>query len=255
MKEIKELCEAVEKYLRVASFPVGIRLAREGEKIPQRARSPLKAIGHRLALCQGVNLARTYGWTMVFGKEDHACPGALVYLGHVSPEEYLKGGLSTVYVENEDIGRAMEATFPLMPEGSVAEVWIAPLDSCQFNPDAAVIYGMPGQIVALIQAANFRKGTGISSRSTGRGACASWLIKVVQSNECTYVVPGGGEKIYAGTQDHEMAFSIPRSKFQEIIEGLEYVRKQGAFRFPIPVLGIMAEPILPEKYKRFMPIV
>jgi uncharacterized protein (DUF169 family) len=252
MDELKDLNEALEKYLRVSSFPVGIRLAREGDKIPQKGRYPLKDIGHRLALCQGVNLVRIYRWTMVFSKEDHACPGALVYLGHISPKSYLKGGVSTLYVENEEIGKKMEATYPLMPEGSVAEVWIAPLDLCQFDPDVAVIYAMPGQIVALIQAANFRKGTGIHSRSTGRGACASWLIGTVQSNECTYVVPGGGEKIFGGTQDHEMAFSVPRSKFKDIIEGLEYVRKQGGFRFPIPVFGTMAEPKFPEKYKSIM---
>jgi hypothetical protein len=45
----------------------------------------------------------------------------------------------------------------------------------------------------------------------------------------------------------------PRSKFRDIIEGLEYVRKQGGFRFPIPMAGIMAEPKFPDKYKAIMP--
>lgn len=253
MDEVKMLDEALEKHLRIATFPVGIKISSGGEKIPQKARYPRQALGHPLALCQGVTIARTYRWTLVFGKEDHICPGALVYLGHVSPELYLQGNASTLYVENQEIGKKMEATFPLMPEGSVAEVWISPLKDIKYDPDVAIVYGMPGQIVALIQAANFRKGTGINSRSAGRGGCSAWLAGIRQTSECTYIVPGGGEKIFRGTQDHEMAFAIPRSKFRDVFEGLDYVRRQGATKYPVPIFGVLAEPKFPEKYKSIIP--
>lgn len=67
-----------------------------------------------------------------------------------------------------------------------------------------------------------------------------------------YVVPSSGERIFGGTQDHEMAFSVSRSKFKDMAEGLEYVGKHGGFRFPVPVFGTMAEPKFPEKYKSIM---
>jgi uncharacterized protein (DUF169 family) len=250
--DVENLNATLEKCLRISSYPVGIKMARDGEKIEQKVRYPLRDIGNRLAVCQGVNIARTYGWAIAFRKEDHGCPGAFHYFGYVPPEIYQQGFTASLYAENLEIAKKLEASHPTMPMGSVSEIWIAPLASCKFDPDVAVVYGTPGQIVTLIQAANFYKGTGVLSRGMGRAACASWLAGTVQSNECTSVIPGGGEKVFGGTQDHEMVFSIPRSKFKEIAYALEQIRKN-VFRFPIPVFGYKAEPVFPESYKQFMP--
>jgi hypothetical protein len=62
------------------------------------------------------------------------------------------------------------------------------------------------------------------------------------------MIPGPGERIFAGTQDHEMSFAIPYPKFETVINGLKYVKDQGAFRYPVPNLGILSEPKMPEKY-------
>jgi hypothetical protein len=62
------------------------------------------------------------------------------------------------------------------------------------------------------------------------------------------MIPGPGERIFAGTQDHEMSFAIPYSKFETVMNGLKYVKDQGAFRYPVPNLGILSEPKMPEKY-------
>jgi hypothetical protein len=62
------------------------------------------------------------------------------------------------------------------------------------------------------------------------------------------MIPGPGERIFAGTQDHEMSFAIPYSKFENVINGLQYVKNQGAFRYPVPNLAILSEPKMPEKY-------
>ena len=42
-----------------------------------------------------------------------------------------------------------------------------------------------------------------------------------------------GDRIFAQTQDHEMAFCIPENKIGEIMEGLEGTHKTGV-RYPIP---------------------
>ena len=100
----------------------------------------------------------------------------------------------------------------------------------------------------LLTAANFRHGPGIKSVSSGRGGCSTWIAGVSQSGECTYMLPGVGERVFGGTQDHEMSFAIPCGKFEHIIEGLKYVRKQGAFRYPVPNLAILSEPTMPKEY-------
>ncbi len=62
------------------------------------------------------------------------------------------------------------------------------------------------------------------------------------------MVPGPGERVFAGTQDDEMSFAVPYPKIDALIEGLEYIRSKGAFRFPVPNLGVLSEPRIPEKY-------
>ena len=62
------------------------------------------------------------------------------------------------------------------------------------------------------------------------------------------MIPGPGERIFAGTQDHEMSFAIPYSKFENVMNGLQYVTEKGAFRYPVPNLAILSGPEMPEKY-------
>ena len=243
-----ELCEALEKYFQPTTHPVGVKLAKAGEEIQQKAKYPLKDIGNRLSVCQGMTIARTIGWTMAFREEDHGCPLGAVVLGHIKPDIFLTGKISGYYQDQEDCAQTMEAAYPSLPFNSIAQVWLSPLRKCEFQPDLAVVYGNPAQMITLITAANFRHGPGIKSLSSGRGGCSTWIAGVPQSDECTYMLPGVGERVFGGTQDFEMSFAIPYSKFENLIAGLKYIRKQGAFRYPVPNLSILNEPKMPKEY-------
>jgi uncharacterized protein (DUF169 family) len=243
-----ELCDVIDTHCRPHSLPVGIKLAKAGEKIPQKAKFPIDDIGNRLAVCQGMTIARTIGWTMAFRKEDQACPLGSVILGYLKPDLFLEGKISGYYQDQEDCSKKMEAAYARLPLNSIEQIWLSPLRKCEFDPDLAVIYGNPGQIITLITAANFRHGPGIKSLSSGRGGCSTWIAGVSQSDECTYMIPGVGERVFGGTQDFEMSFAVPYSKFERLIEGLKYIRKQGAFRFPVPNLAILNEPKMPKEY-------
>jgi len=244
----QDLFAALKEYCQPPTFPVGVKLAKAGEKIQQKAKFPLKDIGNRLAVCQGMTIARTIGWTMIFRKEDHACPLGSVILGYVRPDEFLKGKISRYYQDQIDCAKNMEAAYPRLPLNSIAQIWLSPLSKCKFEPDLAVVYGNPAQMLTLITAANFRHGPGIKSTSSGRGGCSTWIAGVRQSDECTYMIPGVGERVFGGTQDYEMSFAVPRSKFENLIAGLKYIRKQGAFRYPVPNLAILNEPKMPREY-------
>ena len=247
-EKAQRLSEALVKHGHFQTFPVGIKLARDDERISQRVKYPLRDIGNRLCLCQGMTVARTYGWTIALGKEDHACPVASVFLGHVEPDIFLSGAIAKTYQDSDECARIMESSFPRWPVSSVREVWLSPLDHCQFEPDVALAYGNPAQILLLIQAANFGRGSGVKSWSCGRGGCAAWVAGVIQSDECAYIVPGSGERVFAGTQDHEMSFAIPYSRFENVAAGLEFVRKKGAYRYPVQNLAILSPPKIPREY-------
>jgi uncharacterized protein (DUF169 family) len=252
--QTNRLFHGLEKHFRPATAPVGVRLVNEGETPqPAKIKYPLEHVGNKLALCQGMTLARTFGWTMGFRSEDHACPLPRVFMGHIDPGKLLAGTLAGYYQDDPDCMEKMEASYPRWSAGTYREIWLAPLDRCQYIPDLIVVYGNPAQVLTLIQAANFRLGPGIHSTSSGRYGCSTWVAGALQAGQCTYMVPGPGERVFAGTQDHEMSFAVPYSRIDHLVEGLEHIRAKGAFRYPVPIMGLLSEPKIPARYHEIEP--
>lgn len=247
-KKLDRLMETLDRRCRLTTTPVAVKLADKQDIPMEKTRYPTDHVGHRLAVCQGMSLARTLGWTMGFRKDDHACPMPRVFMGHISPEKFLAGTAAGFYQDDPEQMRIMEASYARWPEGAFQEIWLSPVTRCEFVPDVVVIYGYPAQILALIQAANFRVGSGIRSMSSGRYGCSNWIAGVHQSGECTYMIPGPGERIFAATQDSEMAFAMPYAKTEGVVEGLEFIGRKGAYRYPVPAFGMLTEPGIPAKY-------
>ena len=245
---LKNLNEAIDSNVKPATFPVAVRLAKKGEELNQRYKRPEADFGHRVAVCQGMSIARTFGWTIKFENTDHACPLALVAAGHIKPDKFLDGTVADLYQDDPEVAKRMEAVYPRQEVGAVDQIWLSAIGRCEYDPDLVVVYGNPAQILVLIHAANYGRGEGVTSSSTGRFGCANWIAGVVQSDECEYTIPCSGERVFAGTQDHEMSFMIPRSRFQSVTEGLGIMRKKGTYRYPVPNMNLLGAPHMPEKY-------
>ncbi len=249
MKLLQEFNETINKLVRTATFPVAVRVAQPGEEPPAKGKYPEKDLGHCLAICQGVSLARRFGWTILFRQEDHGCPASPYIFGYKPVDKLLEGRLAyPLYVNSLELGQQMEQALAKMPEQSVSELWISPLEHCSFEPDVILIYGNPAQIARLIQAANYFKGIGIESRGFGRGACTSTIVKPILNDDCLYTVPGGGERLFGLTADDEMVFSIPRSKIENVKKGLEITHENGIARMPTAFMGINTKPTFPKVY-------
>jgi hypothetical protein len=59
--------------------------------------------------------------------------------------------------------------------------------------------------------------------------------------------------MFAGTQDHEMSFAVPSPRFESVVDGMNYVREKGAYRYPVPSLALLAHPKIPKEYLRIDP--
>jgi uncharacterized protein (DUF169 family) len=247
---LKDLNDAINNNVKPATFPVAVKLAKKGEELNQRHKRPEAEFGHPVTACQGLNISRTFGWTLRFDSTDHACPLASVAAGHIPPDEFLAGAVSDNYQDDPEVAKKMEAVYPRREVGEVDQIWFSALGRCEYDPDLVVVYGNPAQILTLVHAANYGRGEGVKSFSTGRFGCARWIAGVVQSDECEYAIPGSGERVFAGTQDHEMSFMIPRSCFKSITEALEIMRKKGTYRYPVPNMNLLGAPQLPEKYMK-----
>lgn len=70
----------------------------------------------------------------------------------------------------------------------------------------------------------------------------------MHTDECNYHIPGGGERMAALTQDHEVAFIAPMSKAEQLVEGLKGGADAHYTDYPIrgPLPGV--DPQLPPEY-------
>lgn len=246
--DMQKLFLAIENYIRPTTFPVAVRASREGDEAPAKARSPMKDIGHQLTLCQSVGLARRHGWTMRLAEDDHGCPMSLAILGYTSPAKLLTGELAFgTYASTREAARLMDSSNTFLPRGRIKELWLAPSNRADFDADIVLVYGNAAQIARMIQGANYKSGKGVDSKSFGRLSCSSYIARTLKEDECSLVVPSGGERVIALAQDHELIFSVPRSKFGEVAEGIELIHKSGFSRFPTPFFGLLSEPRFPEK--------
>lgn len=252
MERNQRFDETLTTYVRPASFPVAVKFLGD-EPLGDDIKRPVGVFGHPLALCQGVAMVRRYGWALAFTRDDHRCPSAIIALGYLETPDLVKRGDISVGMYARDAAAAArcEEAVLKMPVGSVSAMLMAPLGKATFTPDVVLIYGMPGQIVRLVQAANYRRGGALETRLGGRFACSAEFVVPHMEQRCNVILPGGGEKVFAMTENSEMGFALPGPLMEELTEGLVGTHKSGIQRFPFPVAGVRLEPEFPPAYAPF----
>lgn len=237
MESSRSLADKIRQFVNPATFPVAVKILEAASQIPKKARRPLRDLKVKMAPCQGAAMARRYGWTVAFTREDAGCAIAAHTYGWERLEDP-KGAVHFLtrmdYVADE--GAALEALkgFPCLDMGMDVGVLYSPLERAEVEPDVVLIYVNPAQMMRLIHGATQRTGKPILSRFSGRAAsCTEGVIGAFLDKEPKVVVPGNGDRVWAGCQDHEMVMAVPVERLAVLVEGLERTHRQG-IRYPIP---------------------
>jgi len=248
--DLAKFQDALIGHVRLGSFPVAVRMVKPGEPLPERVKRPARDLQIRVATCQAIAMARRYGWVLAIGVEDISCPLTAVAFGLRRPSEfYIRGqACAGMYTETEEAGMLSEEQVAKLSFGKYQYILVAPLHRTVFEPEVIIIYANPAQVLRLLTAALWKSGGRMTSSFGGRIDCAEEIIVPRRSEKCEVILPCYGDRIFAQTQDHEMAFAVPISRVGEIIEGLEGTHK-GGVRYPIPsFLRYSGE--FPEHYKK-----
>jgi len=239
----------IEQHVRPQTFPLGIRMLRAGEPLPDKVRRPAE-MGIKVAICQTFSIARRYGWALGVGRDDLSCPLAKTAFGFepVLPY-YAEGNLACgMYVETPEAAARTEAEVPKFALGEYERILVAPLSRAAFEPAVGLVYGNSAQVMRLVAAALVQRGGRLRSSFSARLDCADAVIETMQSGEPQVILPCYGDRIYGQTEDHEMAFAFPWSRAGELVDGLRGTQR-GGIRYPIPAyLRYTGE--FPEKYRR-----
>jgi len=250
MVDIKKTAEALNLFLRPQSHPVAVRMCKPSEELPEKARLPKRDLGISVPVCQGLAMARRYGWTVAVGKEDQVCPHGHAVMGFVPKELYADGVLAeaTGVGKKEEFARGAKALTTLQ-YGKYRYLLVAPLEKAGFEPHLIMFFGNPAQIARLVQALTFKSGELLHFVAGGGRACSVFIARTMLTDECQVVLAGAGDRYFALTQDHEMAFTIPVSRAEEVVAGLEMSHRAG-LRYPTPS-WLRFEGQLPPAYYKF----
>lgn len=211
--DFKQINETLNLYVRPQTFPLALKLCQSDSELPERVRIPVRDMGHQVTLCQGYGIARRFRWVVAIGKEDQCCVGGASAMGFIAERP------------NEEPAKRLET-------GKYSHLLIAPTEIADFEPDIILIYTNPAQAMRLAQSANRNAGESVSAIATGAGDCGDIVARTTRSSQCQFILPSGGDRVFGGTQDDEMIFTIPWSKVEAVMNGLEETHKVG-FRYPV----------------------
>ncbi|MFW9865995.1 MAG: DUF169 domain-containing protein, partial [Candidatus Thorarchaeota archaeon] len=172
MGNYEKLDNQLNKYLRLATFPVGVKLLENVEDLEKV--KFLKKPEHKIALCQLFSYARYYGWTMGCTKEDNLCPLAEISVGFEKSHQLFDEGGFFVgrYNETKEAAKKTTATMPKLPYGKYTSIVSGALGRIDFKPDLVLIWGNSSQIMRLIQGYLWKRGGRISMSTFCDGVCA-----------------------------------------------------------------------------------
>jgi uncharacterized protein (DUF169 family) len=237
MERWYKLGERLRTFINPATFPVAIKFSGKDGEIPPTAKRPLRDLSVRMAPCQGAAMARRYGWTVAFAKEDVGCAIAAHTYGwdRVEHEEGPIAFLTRMnYVGSTEAAREVLKGFRILNRDGNLKVIYSPLERTKVEPDVVLIYANPAQMMRLIHGATYHSGKPIEGSFSGRaGTCTEGVIAAYLDQKPKVVVAGNGDRVWAGCQDHEMAMAIPASGLEDLTEGLQRTHERG-IRYPIP---------------------
>jgi len=234
---LREAAELIRNDLRLKTLPVAVRFLKNKEEFPEKTRRPVAALGKRVAICQGVTMARNYGWMVGLTREDVICVPAAIAFGF-SDSSDPPASLARLFCEinfssTEEVARKETQSMSRFEKGEIDGMVFAPLEKASFEPDTVVIYGNPAQIMRLAQTWSYLTGDRASGHFSGKVECDEYLITPFKAQAARVVIPGQGERIFAGTQDDEMVFAVPASFFPDFARVLKDVGKAIGARYPV----------------------
>jgi uncharacterized protein (DUF169 family) len=233
MGNYERIDNQLNRYLRLATFPVGVKLLENSDDLS--AIKFIKKPEHKIALCQIFSYARYYGWTMGCTKEDNLCPLAEITVGFEKSHTLFEEGAFFIgrYNETKEAAKKTTSTMPTLTYGKYSAIVAGALNRIDFKPDLILIWGNSSQIMRLIQGYLWKRGGRISMSTFCDGVCADTISNAVLTGELQIAFPCLGDRRFGLAMDSDLIASIPFEIIEEILEGMEKNHKAGT-RYPIP---------------------
>ncbi len=235
--DLKEAAVFIREDLRLKTFPLSVKFVHDKAELPEKTVRPSVAMGKRVAICQGVTMARNYGWTIGLAKEDVICVPAAIIFGFSDsldpPDSLAKLFCEVDFSSTGDLARKEISSMSRFENGEIEAILLAPMRKASFEPDTVLLYGNPAQMMRLAQAWSCASGERVFGEFGGKVECDAYLIAPFKLQSPRMVIPGNGERVFAGTQDDEMVFAVPGKDLLDLAKGLKEAGRAIGARYPV----------------------
>jgi uncharacterized protein (DUF169 family) len=257
-----EYAERLEKFLRMATYPLAIKMLAKEEEVPKLAKSPLRDLGCHLNTCQCFAISRRSGDMMVQRQEDMWCFEPAIAYGFTggNPEAFNEGlkffleGKTRYPDGAKDLPTASKwaHAFPRFAPGKYMAIVSAPLRRAGFVPDLVVLYVNPAQLNQILAGLVFEWGENVPCEIAAHGGCVNYVVPPLKNESFWVSNPCFGDIATTANPPDELVFSIPMPKLERLLEGIE---RRKSYRGGLPIRYKMeAEGWLPDAYAKIAKI-
>jgi uncharacterized protein (DUF169 family) len=231
--------------LHLATYPVGIRYIKNEEEIPPESIQPSKK-GKMMSICQAFHMSRRFGNTYAITAADNFCTPSTVAHGWVkiSEEEFIESQVRQGWHKDKkaEVRRAKKIylnQFKNIMQLGYCGLLSYPLDKAPVIPDTVLIYSNGAIITHIIHALCYehKKKYSLNSSFEGFGeSCAKGSLMPFLTRKAQIVIPGAGDRSFAGIQDHEVGIGMLAPFLFYILKNLFKTGGTQGLGFPIKQL-------------------
>jgi uncharacterized protein (DUF169 family) len=238
-----------EGLLRLKTFPVAVKFLASEEDLNNN--KWVRKLSQPMMFCQLISLVRTFDWTVgaTVNSISPMC-ASIMGLGPMPP--HTKDGTfrSLVWCRTREDGKKFESSIPRIPTGKHRAIIMAPLVYDPFEPDMALIYANPAQMILLINALQFEEYERMQFYCVGESSCSDAIAQHYLTGKPSLTIPCYGERRYGHAQDDELVIALSPAHLEKIAANLQELYRRG-IRYPISYSGAQSNvmPNLPDSYK------
>jgi len=233
LKDYQKLGKELYEKLHLPTYPVAIPYIKNEDEIPQAAMRP-SAAGQKMSICQAFTYARSWGAHVAITAEDNFCvPSSACHKWvDVTDEELIESQVNQGWHKSREAETNRINSYNSLFSGPDGEARLAkakermgvvasPLPKALLEPDIVLVFGNGVHITHIIQALCYDYKSAIMSVFEGFGeSCMMGGFVPFLTNQAQVVIPGMGDRAFAGITPDEIGIGIPATKLPTVLEDL-----------------------------------
>jgi uncharacterized protein (DUF169 family) len=212
-----ELSERLKIALHLEDSPVGVKLIKVGEKLPNIAESEKP-----MPYCASIAQARK-GEIILLGKDKLACKLGAANLGLTKVPEMIASGkvhASMGLLKSTDAASKTVSEVPRIDPETVQATLVFPLEKAPMDPDVVILHVKPINGLWIALSLNYTVGGRISSSFAGiGGTCGDATVLPYLTNRPNFTVGDFFARKFRSPE--EIIVGLPAALLEEVVNNLE----------------------------------